>query len=84
MVVVVLGHGQTAQDDVEAGGLGGVVPVVLEVGLVDDRRDPPQHRVGEVVAAQDGLEGAVVAVVAVLDAAHVERSGVRRVRRPGR
>jgi hypothetical protein len=63
-VGVVANRGQAAQDYVEAGRLGGVVPAVVEVGFVDDARDRPQGGVGELVAAQDRFEAAVVAVVA--------------------
>ena len=45
---------------------------------MDDLRDLPQHRVGELVAAQERLEAAVAAVVGELDAAHVERRRVGR------
>jgi hypothetical protein len=73
---VVADHRQAAQHHVESGGLGGVVAFVIEVGLVHDRGEFPQHRVGQVVAAQDRLEGAVRAVVPECDAAHVERGRV--------
>src|SRR3712207_4087899 len=77
-VLVVPGHRQSAQDDVQSGGLGSVEALVVEVGLVHDLGDPPQHRVGELVPAQDGLEGAVAVVVAEVDPAHVERCRVGR------
>ena len=44
---------------------------------MDDFGDAPQDRVGDVVAAEDGFEAAVAAVVAEFDAAHVQRGGVR-------
>jgi hypothetical protein len=72
-LVVAAGHGQAAQDNVEAGGFGCVVALVVQVGLVDDRRDPPQDRVVQVVGAQDGLEAAVAGVVGQLGAGDVER-----------
>src|SRR5437868_4558485 len=40
-VLVAADHGQAAEDRVEAGGLGGVVAFVVEVGLVDDLGDLP-------------------------------------------
>ena len=43
-----------------------------------DLGDPPQHRVVDVVPPQQGLEGAVTAVVTKLHTAHVERGGVGR------
>ncbi len=58
------------------GSLWSVEAVVVEVGVVHDLGDAPQHRIGDVVPAQDGLEGAVTAVVAEFDAAHVERGRV--------
>ena len=60
------------------GASGRVVALVGEVGLVHDLRDLPQHRIVELVAAQERLEAAVAAVVRELDAAHVERRRVRR------
>ncbi len=42
------------------------------------RSDAPQHRVVELVAAQDRLERAVPSVVGELDPAHVERGRVGR------
>src|SRR3712207_8419461 len=62
----------------EAGRLGGVEAAVVEVGLVDDLADPPEHGVVEAVHAQHRLEGAVAAHVAERRAAHVERRGVGR------
>ncbi len=41
-----------------------------------DLRDLPQHRIAELVAAQEGLEAAVAAVVGELDTTHVERGRV--------
>ena len=79
-LVVVECHRQPAQHDVEAAGFRGVEPLVLEVGLVHDLGQLPQHRVGQVVAAQDRLERAVAALVAQLDAAHVERRRLGRHR----
>src|SRR5439155_26998881 len=52
--------------------------LVGEVSLVHDLGDIPQHRSAELVAAQEGLEAAVAAVVGELDAAHVERRCVGR------
>ena len=49
-----------------------------------DPGEVPQHRVVELVAAQDRLEAAVAAVVRQLDAPHVERRRVARGRRRGR
>src|SRR4051794_6255300 len=48
-VLVVAGHGQPPQHDVEAGGLGGVEQLVVQVGLMHDLGDPPQHRVGQLI-----------------------------------
>ena len=47
-----------------------VEAVDLEIRLVHDPGDRPEHRVTELVAAQEGLERAVAAVVGELDAAH--------------
>src|SRR5262249_13994894 len=69
-------HGQAAQDDVEAGGFGGVVPFVVEVGFVDDLGDAPEDWIVKLVVTEDGFEAAVALVVAEFDAAHVERGGV--------
>ena len=56
-------HGEATQGDVEAGGFGGVVAFVVEVGFVDDFGDLPQHGIGELVATQDGFEAAVAVVM---------------------
>src|SRR6266568_9373824 len=69
-------HGQCAEGDVEAGGFGGVVAFVVEVGFVDDLGDAPQHRVGDLVAAQDGFEAAISVVVRQVDTTHVERGRI--------
>jgi hypothetical protein len=45
---------------------------VVHVCLVDKRGHPPQHRIGEVVAPQQGLERAVRTVVGQIHAWHVE------------
>ena len=45
---------------VESGGFGGVEAVVLEIRLVHGLGELPQHRVGELEAAQDGLERALL------------------------
>jgi len=66
-------HRQAAQHDIQARRFRRVVPAVFQIGLVHDRSDPPQHRVHQVVAAQQRLEGAVITVVAELHAPHVER-----------
>lgn len=76
-VLVVADHGQATQGDVEAGGFGGVEAFVVQVGFVDDFGDALQGEVvGELIAAQDGLKGAVALVVSQFHAAHVERCGV--------
>src|SRR5207248_824130 len=49
-----------------------------EVGLVHDLGQPPQHRVGQIASAQNGLEAAVGTVVPEFGAAHVERGRVGR------
>src|SRR5487761_1553071 len=72
---VVADHRQAAQGHVEAGCLGCVVAFVVQVGFMDDGGDPPQHRIGQVVAAQDRLEAALPVVVTQFHAAHVKRSG---------
>jgi hypothetical protein len=56
---------------------------VVEVGFVHDLRDAPQHRVGQVVAAQDRLKAPVhrpvaADVVGQVDPAHVERGRIGR------
>jgi hypothetical protein len=80
--LVVHGHREAAQHCVEPGGLWSVEPVVLEICLVDGLGELPQHRVGELEAAQDRLERAllhpVVHLVPEFDTAHVEGPGVRR------
>src|SRR5207244_3410702 len=75
---VVAHHRQPTQQHVESGSLGRVVALVGEVGLVHDLRDLPEHRIAELVAAQERLEAAVAAVVGELDTTHVERSRVGR------
>jgi hypothetical protein len=75
---VVTDHRQAAQEYVEPGRLGRVVALVGQIGLVHDLGDLPEHRVGELVAAQEGLEAAVAAVVGEVNAAHIERGRVRR------
>ena len=77
-VVVVATSERPRSSTSSPGRLGRVVALVVEVGLVHDPRDLPQHRVVELVAAQERLEAAVAAVVGELDAAHVERRRVRR------
>src|SRR4051794_36553381 len=42
-LLVGTGHGEAAEQDVQAGRLGGVEAVVVEVGDVHDLGDPPQH-----------------------------------------
>lgn len=70
---VVSGHGQAAQDDVEAWGFGSVEAFVVDVGFVDDLTDAAQGGVvGEMVDARDGFEAAVAVVVAEFGAAYVE------------
>ena len=64
---VVPGHRQPAQHHVQLWRFWDVVAFV-QVGLVHDLGDPPQHRIGQLVAAQDRLERAVAAVVAEIDA----------------
>src|SRR6266566_3238616 len=66
---------QSAQDNIQARGFGGVVASVVQVGLVHDGGDPPQHRVGQVVAAQDRLEAAITAMMGQLRTRDVERGG---------
>jgi hypothetical protein len=67
------GHGQAADEDVEPGRGGGVVPLVGEVGLVDDMPDLLQRWVCvEVVVDERGFERAAPAVVAEVDAADVK------------
>ena len=78
-VLVTAGHRQSAEHHVESRRLGGVEAFVVEVGLVDDRGDPPQDGVVEVVASQQGLERAVVAAVAELDTADVEGDGTLEI-----
>lgn len=53
-------------------GASGATQWSGEVGFVHDARHVPQHRVLECVAAQDGLEAAVAAVVRQFDPSHVE------------
>src|SRR5439155_1586126 len=77
-LLIVGHHRQAPADHVEPGCLGGVVAVVGQIGLVHHAGDVPEDGIVEVVAAQDRLEAAVVAVVGQLDAAHVERGGVGR------
>src|SRR6185369_10917937 len=48
---------------VETGGLGREAPVV-RVGAADDRGEGRQRRVGELVTIDEGIEGALRAVVA--------------------
>src|SRR6266542_4051215 len=75
---VVADHREAAQEHVEPRCLGRVVALVGEVCLVHDLPDLPQHRVGELVTAQEGLETAVAAVVRELRAAHIEWGRVSR------
>src|SRR5215213_9392250 len=70
-------HRQSAQRHVETWGFGGVEALVVEVRLVHDFSELPQHRVVELVAAQDRLERAVPVVVGQLHPSHVERGGIR-------
>src|SRR5207248_2624600 len=44
-VGIVVDHRQTPADHVEPGGLGGVVALIVEVGLMDDPGDVPQRLV---------------------------------------
>lgn len=53
-LLVVADNGQASEGDAEAGSFKPVVPVVVEICLVDDVADGSQDRgFGEVVAAQD-------------------------------
>lgn len=63
-------------------GASGVEQAVVDVGLMDDLRQPPERRVAEVVTAQQRLEGAVRPVVGQSRPAHVEWDRVRRQRHP--
>jgi MFS family permease len=69
---------EPADQRVEPGRLGRVVAAIVDVGLVDDGGDLPEHGIRELVTAQHRLERAVAVVVAQLDPAHVERDRVRR------
>src|SRR4029453_7217723 len=77
LLVVAPGR-EAADQDVEPRRLRRVVPLVLEICVVDDLRDLPQDRVGELVAAQEPLERARAAVMRELGGADVERRGVIR------
>src|SRR5919197_3403667 len=61
-LLVVAYHREPAQEHVESGALGRVIALVGQVGLVHDLGDLPEHRVGELVTAQERLEAAVTAV----------------------
>lgn len=73
-----LSEGEAADDGVQAGGFGGIVEVVGDVGFMDDTSQLVEDRIFEAVPIEDGLEGDVVAVVGELDSDHVERGGVGR------
>src|SRR4051794_15636872 len=56
-LLVAARHRQPAQDHIQTGCLRSVELLLVEVGLVHGLGYPPEHRVGDVVAAQDPLEG---------------------------
>src|SRR5207237_8239852 len=58
-LVAVAHHRQPAQEHIEAGCFRRVEALVREVGFVNDLRDLPQHRIMDLVAAQERLEAAV-------------------------
>src|SRR5688572_13409455 len=74
--LVVPRHREPAEEDVQPRRLRRVEAVVVEVGDVHDLGDPPQHRIGELVAAQDGLEAAVPTDMTELHAAQDRKSVV--------
>ena len=75
---VVAHQRQAATDRVEAGGVWFVVALVVQIGLVHDSGQVPQHGVVDGVATKDRLEAAVAAAVRQLDPAHVERRRIIR------
>src|SRR5918998_307246 len=66
-------HLHAADDGVEAVGLRTTVPLVHEVGVVDDLGYLPEHRVVQLVLLQERLEGAVLAAVGEPGPHHVEQ-----------
>src|SRR5215813_5640830 len=78
-LLVVLHSGQEpAQDKVEPARLFAREFFVAKISLVDDLGNRRQAAVAKSRAVQQGLEGAVISVVAELDAGHVEGDGARR------
>src|SRR5262249_54289508 len=68
---------EALRDRLEPGRLGLVPERVVRVGPVDDFREENQGRVAiELVLLHQGIEGAFPAVVAEIDAWHVERDGI--------
>src|SRR5207244_1359089 len=74
--IIVAHHREATQQDIEPGCLGGVVALITEVGLVNDLGQLPEHGVSQLIAAQEGLEAAIAAVVGKIDTTHVERRRV--------
>ena len=76
--LVVADETHAADDDVEAARLGRVEALVAEVGLMDDPRQRPERVIGQLVAPEECLEGAIAVVVGQLNAADVESDRVGR------